>query len=1023
MPPANGNRLPSQRPSQGEGRSRASSHSPNELAFGNRDSSYLASPASVYSQVGPTPARFPIASRSPHIAHDLTYSIPSLQAALPDTYHVLSTQSSSSTHLEPTSHHLNTTYSATSLTNTPFRTPESRSQLETRFSTDTQFVSTPERSYSSSPAQLAHAEAGLGISGINDQELMSNFSGGRSQRDTFEITEAANVLDSPPAPQFQHFNNEEVFFDEHFDSSQSLHEQQARRGQEAVERTLRRMSQNPDYMQQQAPPPEVIEIPTAEDIRFGMKHSNSSDRHYTQRNFSPGENSSKKGAAKSGWRFSLFGNVGKSATDINEQSYFTPGSDIHLNKSIPLSGKGSTSSAGSTGPLSILPNNTIPRRLQFQLYAPGFQTSVKPEANFIRPLSMAPDENFTMMRGNRSDMNPTPMYFSRSENRTGSHASFISNSVLSAYRDSFNSNAAMKEQIKLLNQKSPLEKQFDFLPESFEAFDFREVEPDDALHDPGPLFPRKGLDRMIIETRAISGPTRLWSTRGWLNSIGLILLAAGLVTLFAVFPIVDYFVKDELGTLGGYNIGGINASGQVPQIKGFKGMIDADTPHEALTKIGVDGTSYQLVFSDEFNEDGRTFWPGDDPYWEAVNLHYWATSNLEWYDPDQIITQNGSLVISLDHVKDPSQNHDLNYRGGMLQSWNKFCFTGGIIEASISLPGASTVPGLWPAFWTMGNLGRAGYGASLDGLWPYSYDTCDIGTLPNQTNPQTKGPAAVHTMGDPYHGNELSYLPGQRLSRCTCPQTAGSNYHPGPKHPDGSWVGRSAPEIDVLEGIVDQTKLIGQVSQSAQFAPYNAHYKLNNLTEGFVDIYQNSFQTELNPYTGGIYQQAASGLSNTDASTYNGAGFASYGYEYAPSDSNNAFIAWTQQDQPMWKITSGAIGPDPLSQIGPRTISNEPMYILLNLGISAAFGKIDFPHLKFPSQMRVDWVRVYQPAGSTRNTNCDPPSYPTSQYIRDHLPAYTNPNITTWAQYQENYGDQSGNSKTGFPKNKLLDTC
>lgn len=33
----------------------------------------------------------------------------------------------------------------------------------------------------------------------------------------------------------------------------------------------------------------------------------------------------------------------------------------------------------------------------------------------------------------------------------------------------------------------------------------------------------------------------------------------------------------------------------------------------------------------------------------------------------------------------------------------------------------------------MGNLGRAGYGGSLDGTWPYTYDSCDVGTLPNQT--------------------------------------------------------------------------------------------------------------------------------------------------------------------------------------------------------------------------------------------------------------------------------------------------
>lgn len=32
----------------------------------------------------------------------------------------------------------------------------------------------------------------------------------------------------------------------------------------------------------------------------------------------------------------------------------------------------------------------------------------------------------------------------------------------------------------------------------------------------------------------------------------------------------------------------------------------------------------RLVFSDEFNTDGRTFYPGEDPYWEAVDLHYWV---------------------------------------------------------------------------------------------------------------------------------------------------------------------------------------------------------------------------------------------------------------------------------------------------------------------------------------------------------------------------------------------------------------
>jgi beta-glucanase (GH16 family) len=50
-----------------------------------------------------------------------------------------------------------------------------------------------------------------------------------------------------------------------------------------------------------------------------------------------------------------------------------------------------------------------------------------------------------------------------------------------------------------------------------------------------------------------------------------------------------------------------------------------------------------------------------------------------------------------------------DFKGGMIQSWNKFCFSGGIVEISVRLPGQYDVGGLWPAFWLMGNLGRAVY--------------------------------------------------------------------------------------------------------------------------------------------------------------------------------------------------------------------------------------------------------------------------------------------------------------------------
>lgn len=58
-------------------------------------------------------------------------------------------------------------------------------------------------------------------------------------------------------------------------------------------------------------------------------------------------------------------------------------------------------------------------------------------------------------------------------------------------------------------------------------------------------------------------------------------------------------------------------------------VIDVDTPQEAhtYTSFKDNATVMQLVFSDEFNTDGRTFYPGDDPYWEAGTFSYFPTTS------------------------------------------------------------------------------------------------------------------------------------------------------------------------------------------------------------------------------------------------------------------------------------------------------------------------------------------------------------------------------------------------------------
>lgn len=39
-----------------------------------------------------------------------------------------------------------------------------------------------------------------------------------------------------------------------------------------------------------------------------------------------------------------------------------------------------------------------------------------------------------------------------------------------------------------------------------------------------------------------------------------------------------------------------------------------------------------------------------------------------------------------------------------------------MFEVAVQLPGLNNVIGMWPAVWAMGNLGRAGYGATLEGM-------------------------------------------------------------------------------------------------------------------------------------------------------------------------------------------------------------------------------------------------------------------------------------------------------------------
>ncbi|KAL1964453.1 hypothetical protein VTN77DRAFT_6879 [Rasamsonia byssochlamydoides] len=497
-----------------------------------------------------------------------------------------------------------------------------------------------------------------------------------------------------------------------------------------------------------------------------------------------------------------------------------------------------------------------------------------------------------------------------------------------------------------------------------------DVEKDDYLHNPDPNDKDRDCD--------------ICNGRGFVNVGGLALLTLGLIALFIAYPVVLFVRKLTEQPEPTYSICEGDPlcldTGNVPLLKNIRtGLIDPDTPDSVKTITATGGKQWQLVFSDEFNTDGRTFYDGDDPFFQAVDLWYGVTEDLEWYDPDAITTNNGVLEIRFDAF----QNHNLNYRSGMLQSWNKLCFKGGRLEASISLPGRGDTSGFWPGFWAMGNLGRPGYAATTDGMWPYSYDdVCDAGITANQSS--TDG---------------ISYLPGMRLPACTCP---------GADHPTPG-KSRTAPEIDVIEAsvtVLDEKKQyrIGDVSQSLQIAPFDIWYMPDY---DFTAVYDPRI-SQINTYRGGPYQQVASGLTNLNNDWYDGNAYQVYAFEYTPGADGN--VTWFVGAEKTWTIDGRAIGPN--GNVGQRVIPVEPMSIIVNFGISNSFSFINWTGIAdlLPAKMRVDYIRIYQDPDNVTIT-CDPEGYETTEYIKNHPEPYNNVNLTHWSEAYD------------WPKNSFVHGC
>lgn len=438
--------------------------------------------------------------------------------------------------------------------------------------------------------------------------------------------------------------------------------------------------------------------------------------------------------------------------------------------------------------------------------------------------------------------------------------------------------------------------------------------------------------------------------------------------------------------------------------------IDPDTKEEHYSikpHTQSDKREYKIVFSDEFSVENRTFNDGHDPRWTSLDKNDYTNDALHYYKSENVRTSNGVLNISttlktnkyiaLNEKTKTKYIDQKNIQSAMVQGWNKFCFTGGIIEISAKLPGKPKIGGLWPALWLLGNLARGTYVGSSDHVWPWSYNTCDENTRVSQ-----------------------------EINACDKVTHYGMT----------EFEGRGSPEIDILEAMGGEPGPLPNThiqrpyfSSSLQVAPGIRDYRphLGSLPrEGFWydnleygDI--NGTNSDLNPFFYGVtlVHKPKSYTYQSDALSanmmINSSHFEKqhiYRVEWEPPSSNNdtsdGYIRWFADDQLVYGITSQT-----LTKSG-TVIPNEPMYVLLNTAVSTSWGfplpcpegcncdcyecgdpecTCGFPEgfcdLNIPSSFEIDYVRVYQAINESKHElGCGTKNKPTELFIKGHKERY-----------------------------------
>ncbi|GMH94422.1 hypothetical protein TL16_g12902, partial [Triparma laevis f. inornata] len=362
-------------------------------------------------------------------------------------------------------------------------------------------------------------------------------------------------------------------------------------------------------------------------------------------------------------------------------------------------------------------------------------------------------------------------------------------------------------------------------------------------------------------------------------------------------------------------------------------------------------SNFDLTMSDEFNTNGRTFKDGDDPMWTAIDKNDYTNNALHYYD------EGKTSIVGFNDITLKKVHETKNFKSAMLQSWNKFCFTGGLIESEVILPGKHDIGGLWPAFWILGNLARHTYVGSSNNIWPWSQSKC-----------------------------VEEHVDSQKLSACL--KTGHFGMEEG--------VGRGAPEIDIFEVQPDQFGLmsVGQpfASHSLQIAPGKSSKRPGPGNWPGPGEWYEKPKLKFGPETCmNIAFYGTDAISqNRQLGSKHFTGLHKFKLHWEPPSikHGDGFINWYLDDELILGINGTS-----LKEPEGAEIPSEPSYVLVNTAISKDWG---FPKtcpvlatLVAGANYKINFIRLYQDKDNpVHKVGCSTPERPTRKWIEGNAKSY-----------------------------------